>query len=59
MVGEIHPTRSMHDTTYFSPVHYSLYEPRVSADGSLVEHQTFKSKEHLQFAISRWHIEKN
>jgi hypothetical protein len=57
-LGEIHLTRSMHDTTYFAPADYSLYEPRVSADGPLVEHQTFKSKEHLQFTICRWHIEK-
>jgi hypothetical protein len=58
-LGEIHPTRSMHDTTDFSLAHYNLYEPRVSADGPLIENQTFISKEHLQFAIFRWHIEKN
>jgi hypothetical protein len=58
-LGEIHPTRSMHDTIDFAPTYNSLYESRVSADGPLVEHQTFKSKEHLQFAIFRWHIEKN
>jgi hypothetical protein len=56
--GEIHPARSMHNTVCWAPADYSLYEPRVSADGPLAEHQTFNSKEHLQFAIFRWHIEK-
>jgi hypothetical protein len=46
-LGEINLTRSMHDTTNFAPTDYSLYEPRVSADGPLAEYQTFKSKEHF------------
>jgi hypothetical protein len=57
--GEIHPVRSMHDTAGWAPAYYSLYEPRVSADGPLAEHQTFNSNEHLQFVIFMWHIEKN
>jgi hypothetical protein len=57
-LGEIHPIRSMHDTTNFATADYSLYEPHVSADGPLAEHQTFKLKEHLQFAIFMWHIKK-
>jgi hypothetical protein len=51
--------RSMHDTVGWASADYSLYEPRVSIDGPLAEYQTFNSKEHLQFAIFRWHIEKN
>jgi hypothetical protein len=56
---KIHPARSMHDTIGWASADYSLYEPRVSIDGPLAEHQTFNSKYHLQFAISKWHIEKN
>jgi hypothetical protein len=55
-LGEIHPARNMHDTVGWAHVEYSLYESRVSADGPLAEYQTFNSKEHLQFAIFRWHI---
>jgi hypothetical protein len=57
--GEIHPVRSMHDTVGWAPTDYNLYEPRVSANSPLAEHQAFNSKEHLQFAISKRHIEKN
>jgi MuDR family transposase len=56
---EIHSARSMHDTIGWAPADYSLYEPRVSVDGPLAEHQTFNSKKHFQFAISMWHIKKN
>jgi hypothetical protein len=56
--GEIHPARSMHDTVGWAPAYYSLYEPLVSADGPLAEHQTFNSNEHLQFVMFMWHIEK-
>jgi cell fate (sporulation/competence/biofilm development) regulator YmcA (YheA/YmcA/DUF963 family) len=49
----------MHDTTDFAPTDYSLYEPRVSTNDPLVEHQTFKLKEYFLFAIFTWHIEKN
>jgi hypothetical protein len=56
---KFHSARSMHDTIGWAPVDYSLYEPRVSVDGPLVEHQTFNSKEHLRFAIFMWHIKKS
>jgi hypothetical protein len=52
-LGEIHPPRNMHDTVGWAHVEYNLYEPRVSTDGPLAEHQTFNSKKHLQFAIFR------
>ena len=58
-LGENHPTRSMHDTSNFVPADYSLYGPRVSVDGPFAEKQTFNSKEHLIFNLSKWHIEKN
>jgi hypothetical protein len=56
--GEFHPARSMHDIVGWAPAD-NLYEPRVSSNGPLAEYQIFNSKEHLQFAISMWHIEKN
>ena len=58
-LGETHPTSSVHDTRDFRPADYSLYGPRVSVDGPIAENQTFSSKEHLIFALSKWHIEKN
>ena len=52
-LGETHPTSSVHDTRDFKHADYSLYGPSVSVDGPITENETFSSKEHLIFALSK------
>jgi hypothetical protein len=58
-LGDVHPTRSMNDSSGFRPADYSLYETLSCADGQIAENMSFDSKDHLIFALQKWHIEKN
>jgi hypothetical protein len=57
--GLVHPASSFHDSSSWVPADHILYKNKLPTEDPLVKNQTFESKEHLNIAISSWHIEKN
>jgi len=57
--GWVHPASSFHDSSQWVPADYPLIGTDVSIDGLIAEKQSFQSKEHLNHAVSKWHIDNN